>query len=79
MTCKNCDRENFSLEQNDNLIEEQLFLEPKENIVTKNIKEKRLQICTHCPFNLNGQCVKCGCFIAFRASLKNKNCPVNHW
>lgn len=36
---------------------------------------KRLEICKNCDNLLSGTCLKCGCYVEFRAAFKNKKCP----
>ena len=59
-------------------IADQLALEVG-NIVPAAVRDARLAVCTQCPFFQNGTCTQCGCYVRFRASLKNKHCPLNHW
>lgn len=82
MTINNCPRcqllESIDRLDTDQLVTEQLKLEVG-NIVSNEIREQRLTICQQCPFFQNGICQKCGCYTKFRASLKNKKCPVKRW
>jgi hypothetical protein len=42
----------------------------------------RMDICTSCEFfraNDSGRCVKCGCYMNFKARLAASKCPVNKW
>lgn len=36
---------------------------------------KRLEICKNCENLISGTCIKCGCYVEFRAAYKNKKCP----
>ncbi|WP_227004528.1 DUF6171 family protein [Jeotgalibaca porci] len=49
------------------------------NLSSDNLRESRLAICASCPFRQSHTCTKCGCYVAFRASLKLKSCPVGKW
>lgn len=60
------------------LIDEQLALEVG-NLVSADQRDQRLAICQQCPFFQQGLCLKCGCYTRFRASLKNKSCPMAKW
>lgn len=77
--CLHCEE----LEALDRLdVEEQIKLQLStevDNLVSDQVRKDRLQICSTCPFYLNGLCQKCGCYTQFRASLKNKRCPINRW
>ncbi|GEN50485.1 DUF6171 family protein [Alkalibacterium pelagium] len=78
MSCKSCERLTELASQNElELIEEQLELEL--NIAEDDVRDKRLSICMNCPFLKGQTCTKCGCYALFRASLSDKQCPVNKW
>lgn len=77
--CERCDElEALGRQDTDALIEAQLAMEVR-NIVPNTIRDARLEICSSCPFLVNGLCQQCGCYTRFRASLKNKNCPIGRW
>lgn len=40
---------------------------------------KRLKICKSCNSLISGMCLKCGCYIEVRASLKDGECPDEKW
>jgi len=78
MTCPSCDQRKFFSEQEvQHLVVEQLLLEDQQ--VTDQVREQRLKICRSCTELNQHTCLKCGCFVRFRASLKNKNCPIQKW
>ena len=37
--------------------------------------EKRLNECKCCDNLISGVCMKCGCYVEFRAAFKKNNCP----
>ncbi|MBQ8183485.1 MAG: hypothetical protein IJ025_06275 [Clostridia bacterium] len=37
--------------------------------------EKRLELCKACDNLVSGVCMKCGCYVEFRAAFKNQKCP----
>ena len=37
--------------------------------------EKRLELCRECDYLISGVCMKCGCYVQFRAALKSGKCP----
>ena len=37
--------------------------------------EKRLNECKECDNLISGVCMKCGCYVEFRAAFKKNNCP----
>ncbi|WP_017471689.1 DUF6171 family protein [Amphibacillus jilinensis] len=75
MTCKGCSSSvRQSKEDVETLVVEQLLLE--EHLVDDFVFDKRLAICQKCPYlQYETTCGYCGCFIAFRARLANKQCP----
>lgn len=76
--CKHCTDSDLV---NDTTIEhsihEQLSLEPI--LVPSYILKERLKICHSCPFLIQHTCSQCGCYIKFRASIPNKQCPLSNW
>lgn len=36
---------------------------------------KRLRECKNCEHLISGVCMKCGCYVEFRAAFKKQNCP----
>lgn len=36
---------------------------------------KRLKECKNCEHLISGVCMKCGCYVEFRAAFKKQNCP----
>lgn len=36
---------------------------------------KRLSACKECEHLVSGVCMKCGCYVEFRAAFKKQNCP----
>lgn len=36
---------------------------------------QRLEACTNCDQLISGVCMKCGCYVEFRAAFKNMKCP----
>ncbi len=37
--------------------------------------QKRLDECKKCDHLISGMCLKCGCYVEFRAAFKKNNCP----
>lgn len=37
--------------------------------------QSRLDACRSCDFLLSGVCVKCGCYVEFRAAYRRMKCP----
>ena len=41
----------------------------------EEIYQKRLSECKNCDFLISGVCMKCGCYVEFRAAFKKMKCP----
>jgi hypothetical protein len=53
----------------------------KQNFVSKEEKETRLNICKNCPSKMYslGQCLECDCIATLKTKYKSETCPLNHW
>jgi hypothetical protein len=40
-----------------------------------SLYEERLSCCKECEHLISGVCMKCGCYVEFRAAFKNQKCP----
>lgn len=49
-------------------------LSPKEK-ADDELYAKRLNECKNCEHLISGVCMKCGCYVEFRAAFKKQNCP----
>ena len=49
-------------------------LTPKEK-ADDELYRKRLDECKNCEHLISGVCMKCGCYVEFRAAFKKQNCP----
>lgn len=47
----------------------------------KDLIEERMDICVTCEFYRpkSNRCVKCGCFMALKSTLRQAKCPVGKW
>ena len=41
--------------------------------------KQRLELCNKCPFNKNGKCALCGCYLFAKTRLDEQECPVSKW
>jgi hypothetical protein len=50
-------------------------------LVSKEIKQERLSICSTCPFliKLTYSCTQCGCFMRIKSAFEDSSCPVGKW
>lgn len=51
----------------------------KGNFVLDEVKEERLKICELCEFKKGTNCMKCLCFVSWKARMPKEKCPVNKW
>ncbi len=49
-------------------------LSPKEKS-DDELYAKRLNECKNCEHLISGVCMKCGCYVEFRAAFKKNHCP----
>lgn len=48
--------------------------------VSKDVYDKRMDICRSCDFLLNGKrCSSCGCYVKPKCSLTTEKCPEGYW
>ncbi|SDD40969.1 hypothetical protein SAMN05216342_3113 [Exiguobacterium indicum] len=47
--------------------------------VTDAEYQERLRQCAVCSFYQDDTCLKCGCYVSYRARLATKHCPVKVW
>ena len=45
----------------------------------KEEKTRRLTVCETCEHKKGRRCNLCGCFIGYKAKLKNSECPIGKW
>lgn len=51
-----------------------------QNIVDKETREKRAEICKVCPsLNSYNFCIHCNCFMPAKTYLKKQECPLKKW
>ncbi|MCR5581264.1 MAG: DUF6171 family protein [Pseudobutyrivibrio sp.] len=51
----------------------------KQDMVTDEEYERRLQVCTTCDKLNEGTCMSCGCYVELRAAAKVSHCPNKAW
>jgi hypothetical protein len=56
-----------------------LVFRGKSIIVTTYERTKRLEICTKCPFQHEGRCLHCGCYLGAKTYLASDTCPIEKW
>jgi hypothetical protein len=77
--CKKClllasgDFENYKL------VKEYIQKIPENEKSEDKLYSNRLEKCKNCSFLISGTCLKCGCYVEFRAAFKKKHCPKKIW
>ena len=56
-------------------IKEKISKLPDDDKVSEEEYEKRLSFCKDCDNLISGVCMKCGCYVEFRAAFKKQKCP----
>ncbi|MCR5676379.1 MAG: DUF6171 family protein [Lachnospiraceae bacterium] len=51
----------------------------KEDRAPEAVVEKRLEICRGCEKLTEATCEACGCYVEFRAAIKDGRCPKKKW
>ncbi len=57
------------------LIKEKIEKLSPEERASRDVYEQRLSVCKDCEQLISGMCLKCGCYVEFRAAFKDKRCP----
>jgi len=60
------------------------IIQAYKNVVTgtnKELADARMKICKPCIFyiSLTSQCLRCGCPMIAKSTLKKKQCPLGKW
>ncbi len=77
--CKKCLLLASGDEDNYKLVKEYIAkISPSEKCADA-VYSDRLGICKMCDFLISGTCIKCGCYVEFRAAFKDKHCPKKQW
>lgn len=58
-----------------NDIKEKIAKLPEGDKCSDTEYEKRLAFCKNCDNLISGVCMKCGCYVEFRAAFKKQKCP----
>lgn len=57
----------------------QALVDGEEIFVDRDTIDKRMRICSTCPFNRRGRCTKCGCYLHLKRTLTTEGCPMGFW
>ena len=58
-----------------NDIKEKIAKLPESDKVSETEYQNRLAFCKTCDNLISGVCMKCGCYVEFRAAFKKQKCP----
>ena len=56
-------------------IQEHLANIPDQMKAAEELYQERLALCKECEHLLSGMCLKCGCYVEFRAAFAKQRCP----
>ncbi len=73
--CRRCLLLESSKEDVYKAINEHIEKIPRDERSSDELYAKRLEICKRCDNLISGTCIKCGCYVEFRAAFANQKCP----
>lgn len=73
--CKRCLLMQSGDEDNYKLVQQYIAKIKPEDKCDDEQYAKRLEICKNCENLISGTCIRCGCYVEFRAAFRNKKCP----
>lgn len=73
--CKKCLLLQSGDEDNYELVQQYIAKIKPEERCEDTIYSERLENCKNCDNLISGMCLKCGCYVEFRAAFRNKKCP----
>ena len=76
--CKKCLIRDLAVEEQKDL-QKYIDVIKKQDRVSDELYEKRLNICRECDKLLDATCEACGCYVEYRAIIKHGKCPYKKW
>ena len=73
--CKKCLLREAAEEHTFAAVREKLDLIPAADKADEALYHARLEACKTCDHLLAGVCMKCGCYVEFRAGVRRMKCP----
>ncbi|MBO5934419.1 MAG: hypothetical protein J6Q94_02915 [Clostridia bacterium] len=73
--CKRCLLLQSGDEDNHKMVQQYIAKIRPEEKCDEELYQKRLEICGSCDNLISGTCIKCGCYVEFRAAFRLKHCP----
>lgn len=76
--CKKCLLRDLAAKDQKNL-SKYLAVIKKQDKVSDEVYEQRLNVCRECERLIEATCDACGCYVEFRAAVKTGRCPYKKW
>ena len=73
--CKKCLLREAAEEDTCTAIRERIAAIPAADKADDSLYQARLAACKSCDQLLSGMCLKCGCYVEFRAAFRRMRCP----
>ena len=73
--CKRCLLLSSGQEDNYKMVKKYIEKIKPDEKTEPELYEKRLEECKSCDCLTSGVCIKCGCYVEFRAAFKKNKCP----
>lgn len=73
--CKKCLLREAAEEDTFTAIRERIAAIPAADKADDSLYQARLAACKSCDQLLSGMCLKCGCYVEFRAAFRRMRCP----
>ncbi len=77
--CKRCLLLQSGDDENYRLVKTYIDKIPEKDKTDSVFYKQRLDKCGECDNLISGVCMKCGCYVEFRAAFRNKKCPESKW
>ena len=63
------------------IIDETKSIVSGDDPIDQDTINKRIEVCNSCEFFVkeDGRCIKCGCFMQIKASMRSQTCPIGKW
>ena len=76
--CKKCLIRDLAVEEQKDL-QKYIDVIKKQDRVSDEVYEERLNVCRECDKLLDATCEACGCYVEYRAIIKHGKCPYKKW
>lgn len=79
VVCRKCLLDDINENEYVISVREHIARFPQDKRVPDDVYKERLSACLECDFLDRGTCEVCGCYVEFRALMKDKKCPKKKW